>query len=52
MAGKTKRVAGGDQPVVGVEIVVEPVVVQVPAIAIPVEVPHVAIAVRALPENV
>ena len=48
--GKTKRVAGTDQPIVGVEIVVEPVVVQVPATIVEVEVPHVAIAVRVLPE--
>ena len=49
--GKTKRVAGGDEPIVGVEVVLEPVVVQVPALAIPVEVPHVAVAIRALPDK-
>ena len=47
---KTKKVAGGDEPVVRVEIVVEPVVVQVPALAIPVEVPHVAVVIRVHPE--
>ncbi len=49
--GKIKRVAGGDEPVVGSEVAVEPVVVQVPALAIPVEVPHVAVAIRALPNK-
>lgn len=49
--GKTKRVAGADEPIVGVEIVLKPVVVQVPALAIPVEIPRVAVAVRALPDK-
>ncbi|MEK7080498.1 MAG: hypothetical protein AAB925_01525 [Patescibacteria group bacterium] len=49
--GKTKRVAGADEPTAGVEVVVEPVVVQVPALAIPVKVPHVAVAIRALPDK-
>ena len=49
--GKTKRVAGADELIVGVEIVLEPVVVQIPAIAIPVEVPHVAVAVRTQPDK-
>ena len=48
--GKTKRVAGTDETVVGVEIVVEPVIVRVPATIIEVEIPHVAIAIQVLPE--
>jgi len=48
--GKTKKVAGADQPIVGIEIVVEIVVVQIPTLAVPVEVPHVTVAVRVLPE--
>ena len=48
--GKTKRVAGSDEAAIGVEVVVEPIVVQVPPAAIPVEIPHVAVAVRVMPE--
>jgi len=49
--GKTKRVAGTDEPVVGVEVVVEPIEVQVPTLAIPVEVRHVAVAIRVHPDR-
>ena len=48
--GKTKKVAGGDEPIVGVEVVLEPVVVQAPVLAIPVEAPHKTAATRALPD--
>jgi len=49
--GKTKKVAGKNEAIVGVEIVVEPVVVQIPPLAIPVEVPHVAVAIRIQPDK-
>ena len=48
--GKTKRVAGADEPVDGAEAALEPAVVQRPPPAEPVEVPHVAIAIRTLPD--
>ncbi len=50
--GETKRVARGNEPTIGVEVVVQPVVVQHPAIAIPVEVPHVAVAIRIHPDEI
>ena len=49
--GKIKRVAGNEQAVVGVEVVVEVVVVQNPTIAIPVEIPHIAVAIRVKPDE-
>ncbi len=49
--GKTKKIAGGDEPIVGIEVVAEPVVVQVPSLAIPVQIPHVAVAIRTLPDK-
>ena len=49
--GKIKRVAGDDQPVVGVEVVAQPVVVQNPTVVVPVEVPHVAVEVRIHPDE-
>jgi len=49
--GKTKRVAGADEPIAGIEVVAEPIIVQVPVLAIPVEVPHVAVAIRVLPDK-
>lgn len=48
--GKIKRVAGTDEPTAGVEVIVEIVEVQIPPVAIPVEVRHVAIAVRIIPD--
>ena len=50
--GKTKRVARTDEPIVGVEVVVKPVVVQIPTPATPTEVKHIAVAIRVLPENI
>lgn len=49
--GKTKKVAGGDEPIVGVEVVLKPVIVQIPLITVPVEIPHAAVTVRALPDK-
>jgi len=49
--GKIKKVARSDEPIVRVEIVLEPVVVQVPMLAIPVQIPRVAVAVRVLPNK-
>ena len=48
--GKIKRIAGTDEPAVGVEVIVEIVEVQVPPIAIPVEVRHITVAIRILPD--
>lgn len=48
--GKTKKIAGTDKTIVGVEVVAEPVVVQIPTLTIPVQVPDVAIAIRVLPD--
>lgn len=48
--GKTKRVATGEETVVAIPIIVEIVQVQVTAIRIAVQVRHVAIAIRVLPE--
>jgi len=50
--GKIKRVAGNDQTVAGIEVVVEPVVVQNPALAIPVGIPHVTVAIRVQPDKI
>jgi len=49
--GKIKKVAEADQPVVGIEVIVEPIVVQVPAIAIPIEIERVAVAIGILPDK-
>ena len=49
--GKIKRVVGADEPTVGVEIIPKPIVVQIPTLAIPVEIPHVAVAIRAQPDK-
>jgi len=46
-----KRVSGTDEAIVRVEVVVEPVEVQDPALAIPVEVRDVAVALRVLPDR-
>ena len=42
--------AGTDEPVVGVEVVAEPIEVQAPTLAMPVEVRHVAVAIRVHPD--
>lgn len=47
-----KRLAGDEQTVVGVEVVVEVVVVQNPATTIPVGIPHATIAVRIQPDKI
>ena len=49
--GKIKRVAGANEPVVRIKVVVEPVVVQNPAVAIPVEIPRVAVVIRIQPDE-
>jgi len=49
--GKTKRVARNDQPIVGVEVVANIVVVQHPLATIPVGVPHVTVAIRIQPDE-
>ena len=46
-----KRVSGTGKPITGVVIVLEPVEVQVPALAVKVEVSDVAVAVRVLPDQ-
>jgi hypothetical protein len=50
--GKTKKIARGDEPIVRVEVVLKPVVVQIPTATIPVKVERVAVAIRALPKNI
>lgn len=46
-----KRVSGTDETIVRVEIVVEPVEVQDPPLAVPVEIRDVAVAVRVPPDR-
>lgn len=50
--GKIKKVAGTDEPIVRVEVVAKPIVVQNPALAIPVEVKHVTVTIRILPDKI
>ena len=49
--GKTKKVAEADEAVVGVEVVVDPVEVQVPLLTISVEARHVAVAIGIHPDR-
>lgn len=44
-----KRIAGANQPIVGVPVVVEQIEVQNPLLAIPVQVSDVAVTVRVAP---
>ena len=46
---ETKRIARADHTIIGVEVVVEPIEVQVPALAIPVQVRDVALAITVTP---
>lgn len=46
-----KQVSGTEQTIIAIEIVLEPVEVQVPLIAVPVEVRNIAVAVRILPNQ-
>lgn len=46
-----KRIARAQQPVVGVEVVLKPVEVQVPPLAVPVEVRDIAVAIAVGPET-
>ena len=45
-----KTLARANQTVVGVEVVLKPVEVQVPTLAVPIEVRHVAVAVGVAPK--
>ncbi len=46
-----KIVAGTDESTIGVEIVPEPIEVQIPTIAIPVQIRHIAIAISIMPDG-
>ena len=45
-----KRVSGTNEPIVGVPVVLEPVEVQLPPLAVPVEIGHVEVAVAVAPK--
>ena len=49
--GKIKKVAGTDEPATGAEVEAEIAEVQVPPVAIPVEVRHVAVTIRVHPDR-
>ena len=48
---RTKRVSGTEQAFISVEVVLEPIEVQVPLVAVPVEVRDVPVAVAILPDR-
>ena len=48
---KIKQIAGAEKPIIGVPVVLEPIEIEVPLLAIPVKVRHVAIAIRVLPDH-
>ena len=51
MRSEIKRFAGANKPVITIEVVIKPVEVQIPTIAIPVEVRHIAVATQINPDR-
>lgn len=45
-----KRVSGNEETIIGVPVVVEPIEVQLPPLAVPVEVRHAEVAIAVTPE--
>ena len=48
---KIKRVSRAEKTIVGVPVILEPIEVEVPALAIPVEVRNIVVAIRVLPDR-